>query len=242
MAGALALAGCQAAGGPQVEVTPRLGPNRTGYIAIQAPIFNAVRDAFIGNVNKLLALGATEIQVLIASPGGVVTAAQDMIAFMDSVHASRGTTFTTHNAGVVASAACYVFLAGQRRLSVPRGQFLFHEASVVSSGSFTSTALEDANTKMQLIERSFLSMLTSRTRLTEAEASSFIHRTVILTADEARRDGITQATAEFALPPGATIFGIRAVPGKPAQPAADGAAGLSGATLGHPVPRRPLAT
>ena len=217
--GALALAGCQAPGTPQVEATPRLGPNRTGYIAIQAPIFNAVRDAFIGNVNKLLALGATEIQVLITSPGGVVTAAQDMIAFMDTLHATRGTTFTTHNAGIVASAACYVFLAGQRRLSVPRGQFLFHEASMVSNGSFSSTALEDANTNMQRIERSFLAMLTARTRLTEAEASSFIRRTVIVSADEARRDGITQGTAEFALPPGATIFGIRAVPGKQGQPA-----------------------
>lgn len=219
LAGALALAGCQAPGTPQAEIAPSLGPNRTGYIAIQAPIFNAVRDAFVANVNKLLALGATEIQVLIASPGGVVAAAQDMIAFMDNLHASRGITFTTHNAEVVASAACYVFLAGQRRLSVPGGQFLFHEAAMASNEPYNSASLEDANTAMQQIERSFLTMLTSRTRLTEAEALSFIRRTVVLSADEARRDGITQATAEFALPPGATIFGIRAVPGKQGQPA-----------------------
>jgi len=121
-----------------------------------------------------------------ASPGGVVNAAQDMIAFMDRTHASRGTTFITHNAGVVASAACYVFLAGQRRLSVPRGQFLFHEAALVSNGAITSLALQDANIRMQQIERSFLTMLKTRTKLTEAEASSFVRRTVILNADEAR--------------------------------------------------------
>ena len=212
LAAAAALAGCQQPGTLPVDAVPRLGPNRTGYIAIQAPIVNEVRNAFIGNVNRLLALDAAEIYVLMISPGGVVTAAQDMIAFMDRTHASRGTTFTTHNAGVVASAACYVFLAGQRRLSVPRGQFLFHEAALVSNGAITSLALQDANTKMQQIERSFLTMLTSRTKLTEAEASSFVRRTVILNADEARRDGIIEGTAEFTLPPGATAFGIRAVP------------------------------
>ena len=212
LAGTVALAGCQQPGTLPADAAPRLGPNRTGYIAIQAPIVNEVRNAFIGNVNRLLALDAAEIYVLMTSPGGVVTAAQDMIAFMDRTHASRGVTFTTHNTGVVASAACYVFLAGQRRLSVPRGQFLFHEAALVSNGAITSLALQDANTKMQQIERSFLTMLTSRTKLTEAEASSFVRRTVILNADEARRDGIIEATAEFTLPPGATAFGIRAVP------------------------------
>ncbi len=212
LAGAAALAGCQQAVTAPVDLAPRLGPNRTGYIAIQAPIVNEVRNAFIGQVNRLLALDAAEIYLLMISPGGVVNAAQDMIAFMDRTHASRGITFTTHNVGVVASAACYVFLAGQRRLSVARGQFLFHEAALVSNGAITSLALQDATAKMQQIEHAFLTMLTSHTKLTEAEATSFIRRTVILNADEARRDGITQATVEFTPPPGATVFGIRAVP------------------------------
>ncbi len=217
--GAAALAGCQQVPAvPAAAVVPQLGPGRIGYIAVQGPIIPAVRDAFILNADKLLAQGAAEIYLLIASPGGVVTAAQDMIGFMDRTHAGRGTRFTTHNLGVVASAACYVFLAGQRRLSVPRGQFLFHEAAVVSNGAITSLALQDASAKMQQIERSFLTMLTSRTRLTEAEASSFIRRTVILSADEARRDGVIEATAEFALPPGATLVGIRAVPNGTAAP------------------------
>ena len=35
------------AAAPVVEASPRLGPDRTGYIAIVAPIVNPVRDAFI---------------------------------------------------------------------------------------------------------------------------------------------------------------------------------------------------
>ena len=45
--------------------------------------------------------------------------------------------------------------------------------------------------------------VTSRTRLTKAEASSVVRRTVVLSADEARRDGIIEAAPEFALLPGA---------------------------------------
>ena len=214
LVGAAALAGCQQvpAGAMPADATPRLSPNRTGYIAIQAPIVNPVRDVFITQVNRLLALNAAEIYLMMSSPGGAVTAAQDMIRFMDQTHAARGVTFTTHNLGAVASAACYVFLAGQRRLSVPRGQFLFHEAAVVSNGAISSLALQDASTQMQQIEHSFLAMLTSRTRLTEAEASSFIRRTVILNADEARRDGVIEAVADITLPPDATVFSVRVVP------------------------------
>ena len=218
---AAALAGCQqpgqpgASGGSPRDAVPRLGPNRTGYIAIQAPIVNRLRDLFIADVGKLLEQGAAEIYVLLASPGGSVSAAQDMIAFMDRTHAERGVIFTTHNTGVVASAACYVFLAGQRRLSAPRGTFLFHEAALVADGPITSLRLREASARMQQIERSFLAMLTAKTRLKEAEAASFIHRTVILNAEEARRDGIVEAVSGFALPPGATIVQIQAVSNAP---------------------------
>ena len=185
-------------------------------------------DLFIADVGKLLDQGAAEIYVLLTSPGGSVGAAQDMIAFMDRTHAERGVRFTTHNTGMVASAACYVFLAGQRRLSMPGGKFLFHEATLVTNRPLTSWNLDEASAEVRRIERSFLTMLTTRTKLTEGEASSFVRRTVILDADEARRDGIIEAVSGFALPKGANILNIRAVPNEagragPAQPPAPGA-------------------
>lgn len=211
---AAALAGCQQpvpVVAPEENV-PRLGPNRTGYIGFQAPIVNRSRDLFISGVNQLLDQNAAEIYVLMNSPGGTVDAAQDMIAFVDRTHAERGIRFTMHNAGVVASAACYVFLTGQRRLSAPRGTFLFHQAALVADGPITSRTLHEASDTVRRIERAFLAMLTARTKLKEAEAASFLHRTVILNADEARRDGIVEAISGFTLPQGANILQIRSVP------------------------------
>lgn len=214
---AAVLAGCQRPGASVSDAVPdgtppRLGPNRTGYIVMQAPIVPRLRDLFIADVNKILDQNAAEIYVLMSSPGGDIAAAQDMIAFMDRTHAERGVRFTTHNTGTVASAACYVFLAGQRRLSTPRGTFLFHEAALVTDGPITSLRLQEASAKLRQVERSLLTMLVTKTRLKEGEASSFIHRTVILNADEARRDGIIEAISGFTLPQGATIFQIQAVP------------------------------
>lgn len=215
---AMAATGCQQPGalssqGAQSEnAVPRLGPNRTGYIAVQAPITSRLRDVFAAGVNKMLDQGAAEVHVLIVSPGGSVGAAQDIIAFMDKTRSERGVTFTTHNGGVVASAACYVFLAGQRRLSVPGGKFLFHEAALVTNRPLTSHSLDEASVEVRRIERSFLTMLTTKTKLTEGEASSFVRRTVILDADEARRDGVIEAVSGFSLPQGANILNIRAAP------------------------------
>ena len=238
LAGAALLAGCQAPPAPaEVEIkVPRLGPNRTGYIGIQAPIVNGLRDAFITDVNQLLDQNAAEIYVLISSPGGTLDAAQDIISFMDRTHADRKVNFVTHNTGVVASAACYVFLAGQRRLSIPQGAFLFHQAALVSNGPISSQRVQEESANLQRAERSFVTMLTAKTRLTPAEATSFTRRTVILTADEARRDGIIDATAGFTLPTGATISQIRSVQ-RPATPAAAPAPAGPAAT-GLTRPRR----
>ena len=216
-AAAAALAGCQQPGAlsPTAQldaIEPQLGPNRTGYLLFQAPIAAKSRDLFVAGVNKILDRGAAEIHMLIVSPGGSVGAAQDMIAFMDKTRAERGAKFTTHNAGLVASAACYVFLAGQRRLSVPGGKFLFHEATLVTNIPLTGPRLEEASAEVRRIERTFLAMLTARTKLTEGEASSFVRRTVILDANEAQRDGIVETVSPFTLPSGASMLAIKATP------------------------------
>lgn len=210
--GLLALAGCQQPGAPVTATGPRVGPNGVGYIAIAGQITDTVRDLFLSQVTQMLGQGATEIYLLLTSSGGPVAPALSIISAMERLNAGRGIRFTTHNIGAVAGGACYVFLAGQRRLSVPRGTFVFQGLQFVPSGAVTSQALQEASAQMRRIEQTYATMLTSRTRLTAAEASSFLRRTVVLSADEARRDGLIEATAEFTLPPGAILSGIRTAP------------------------------
>lgn len=135
-----------------------------------------------------------------------------MAASTGKTRADRGVKFTTHNMDVVGSAACHVFLAAQRRLSVPRGASLFHEAVLAANGLITSRNLQEASVRLQQIERSFLAMATAKTKLTEGEVSSSTRRTVILRADEARRDVIIDETSGSTPPRRVNVLQIRSMP------------------------------
>jgi ATP-dependent protease ClpP protease subunit len=204
MLGSLAgLAACQA---PPVDT----GPHRIAFMVFRTAITPQSRDFFIAGCDKMVARDVKEIRIGISSPGGNIRAAEGMMTYMDKMHAERGITFTTFDVGLVASAACYVFLAGQKRYSIPRGAFLFHEASLRANGAVTSQTVHEAAAELDQEERRFLDILKTRTRLTEGEALSFVRRTVILNADEARRDGITDGTADFIVPNEVTPSDIRA--------------------------------
>jgi ATP-dependent protease ClpP protease subunit len=217
LAGTLALAACQqqAAVAPRPpRANPQLSANRIGYVAIQAPLVRPVRDLFIADTEKLLAQNPAEIYLLLNSPGGIVSVAEEMIAYVERLQTERGIRVVTHNIGAVASAACYLFLAGQRRLCVPRGGFLFHEIALRPTGDLTASQLQEAAVAAQQIERRLLKMLTSRAKLSETEARFFMRRTVALNAQEALRDGIIDAVAD--VPRDGTVTVIRATPA-PAQ-------------------------
>ncbi len=210
----LALAGCQDAATPALQAakpdTGPIAPGQPAFVLIKAPITRATRDLFIADVNTLLGRGAQEVQLLLDSPGGEVQAALDMIDYVDRTRQQRGTVFVTHNVGTVASAACYLFLTGQRRLSNERGVFLFHEAglTISTAGRLPASELQEQLTQLRAYEPRFLSMLKERTRLSDTDARTFLRRTVVLNSSEALRDGITTATANFVPPANAPGFVI----------------------------------
>lgn len=215
LAGLVALvAACQT--GPQQAASLTIGADRVGYMLFRSPITDQTRQFFTSNIGTMVEKGATEIHIGISSPGGRIDAAQAMLNAMDRLHTDRGVTFVTHNIGAVASAACYVYLAGQRRLSVARGAFLFHDATLTGSGNImTAEMVRQAYAELERNEGTFRQLLRTRTKLSDGAIDTFLHRTVILTADEARRDGVTDAIGEFVVPPGATVVDIRPNSGAP---------------------------
>ncbi len=215
LAGVALLTGCQAAA-PEVAVVPHLSTDRTGYLLYQAPITPQGLALFIKDLDAIQALNPAAVTVFLNSPGGNLKSVEDMTARVQAMQA-RGVPVTMHNVGLVASAACYLFLAAERRVSVPGGTFLFHQASVTAVGqvSLTFQQIQDLSTEVQRVERALSTIITSRTRITPAEATSFIRRTVLLTADEALRDGVIQSIAPAAVPKDGGTFMIRAVPTNP---------------------------
>ena len=198
------LAACQPPPPPATE------PRRVGFMVFRTAINPESRDFFTADCDRMIAKGATEIRIGIRSPGGIIVAAESMMTYMDRMNADHGITFITFAVGMVASAACYVFLAGQKRYAIPTGVFLFHEAGMEARGRVTANRIYEAAASLGADESHFLDILQARTRLTRPEALSFVRRTVILDADEAQRDGLIDGVQVFVVPNAVTPSDIRA--------------------------------
>ena len=187
---------------------------------LNAPINPSTQDLFIAGIDKLRNAGATEIHIGMNSPGGEVDAAQAIVDYMARVYIQNSITFKAYNLGVVASAATYVFLNAQSRYSVARGVFLFHAAGAVSSGPVNAQNMHEQADKLDAYERTVRATLKARTKLTDAEAQTYVRRTVMLNSDDALRDGVVDGIADLAVafPKGARHWVIAGNP-KPSRPA-----------------------
>ena len=219
----MALTACQTVPGaaPGTASVPGVSVlNGVGYVVFNAPIRDQSRDLLIADIGKLIDDGATSIHLAINSPGGSIKAAQGIVDYMARTHASRGVQFEVYNVGLVASAASYVFLTAQRRYAAPNSAFLFHAAGLSSNGLVSSERLREAADELDAYERVVRATMKARTRLTDSEAQTYVRRTVLLNADDARRDGVIDGIAPFVVPTGARAWNIvvRTVPA-PARPA-----------------------
>jgi ATP-dependent protease ClpP protease subunit len=212
----LKLAGCQPP--PQVPPTPEASViGSTAYLIFNAPVVPASGDLFIADIDKFRNAGARDIDLGINSPGGDIDAAQGIVDYMTRQHDQNGITFNIYNVGLVASAATYIFLHAQNRYSQERSAFLFHAAGAVSNGPVSAEKLREQADKLDAYERLMRATLKERSKLTDSEAQTYVRRTVVLNADDARRDGIIDGIAAYPSPKGAKVLVIGVKPGQPPQ-------------------------
>ncbi len=210
LAALLALAGCQQ---PEMVAAPDpIAVNGIGYVVFNAPIIPMSRDLFMTDIDKLRSTGATEIHIAINSPGGEIDSAQAIVDYMARLHKQDGVTFKIFNVGIVASAATYVFLNAQDRYTAPFSAFLFHAAGALSNGPVNAQNLRDQADKLDDYERTVRATLRARTNLTDDEALTYVRRTVVLSSDDARRDGVVDGIAAFDMPQGVRSWLIAVKP------------------------------
>lgn len=192
-----------------------------GYIVFNTAISAQSRDLLIRGMGRLIDAGARTIRLAINSPGGEVTAAQGIVDYINRTHAARGVQFETYDMGLVAFAATYVYLSAQRRVARANSGFLFHAAGLVSNRAVSAVQLREEADKIEEYERAVRALLKARTKLSDAAIDIYLHRTVILTADDARRDGVVDEISNTLGPPGADVVVISPArtPAPPRPPA-----------------------
>lgn len=217
----LALAACQTPPAPlaQAAVPPAPDPspvNGVGYILFNATINQGSSRLLVEELDRLQAKGARVIDLGINSPGGVITAAQSIVAEMDRLHADDGITFNAYDLRMVASAATLVFLDAQGRYAAPQSGFVFHAPFAVAGGALSAETLRKDADELDHDTQMFRDVLLARTHLTKQQVDVYVTRTVLLSTDDAQHDGVIDAVQRMIVPKGTRIWVIKTKP-KPVQ-------------------------
>lgn len=147
---------------------------------------------------SISAVVSDTIQVEINSPGGDVFAAMTMY---NGLRAS-GKTITTKVMGVAASAASFLFLAGDKR-EMPDNTFLMvHGASTFAGGN--ASEMRDAADLLDKVDGTVNALYAARTGMTPEAVTEMMSKDTWLTAAEAKDLGFAtevsaqvKATASF---------------------------------------------
>jgi ATP-dependent protease ClpP protease subunit len=98
----------------------------TVYVSFSAEINIKTVEGLLGVIFNQINQGATEIYLMISTPGGHVAAGMNAYNVLKSLPVP----LTTHNVGSVDSIGNAVFLAGVRRYACDHATFMFHGVSV----------------------------------------------------------------------------------------------------------------
>lgn len=169
--------------------------NLTGseVLILEGPVDYANMEALSAQVRMLSESGEAHLVIIIDSPGGYVSAGEDLIDAMEGAQDALGTTFScfikrAYSMAAIISAYCDNIYIHKR------GTLMHHEIAFGVEGS-----LSEVLTRTDFVRRQFIEMSTdvaSHYGLTFDEFWSFIGRERWFTSSEAVAHGLADAQFE----------------------------------------------
>ena len=193
--------------------------NNTAYIKFFAGVDQASVNALMGAVEQKLTEGATQIVLLISSPGGSVFHGLSAYNFLKGIPAE----VVTHNFGSVDSMGAVLFCAGHRRLSVPHARFLLHavHASFPQRASLEEQQLEERLKGLRIDIENIAGVIAANTGRSEKQVTEDILNRTTLNPEQAVEYGLVHEIKEELLPAGAQLLSIvqgQSPPPRPVTP------------------------
>jgi ATP-dependent Clp protease, protease subunit len=172
------------------------------YISFFADINPMTSATLVGNVFDQLNRGATEIHLLLSTPGGMV----DEGVAVYNVLRGLAVPLITHNVGSVNSIGNIVFLAGSHRKACPHSTFMYHG---VGFDTYQPTRFEEKNLRERLgsiiADQSKIgAIIGERTKLTQPEIENLFLEAQTKDTSFALGKGVIHEIANVNLPPGTT--------------------------------------
>ena len=181
---------------PATPPAPGIDRTKIYYVFYEQTIDLVSMRALRRQLTSLVEAGVSEINLVINSPGGLITPTFSVYSLIRALPAR----INTHATGFVASAACLLFLAGQNRTADRAARFLFHPAQVPVTGTLNGQQMQDRLVAFDTINATTTQIYKDRTSLTDAEIERFGRQEVFYTAEQALANGVIQSIADLHIP------------------------------------------
>ncbi|MFC2045801.1 ClpP family protease [Chloroflexota bacterium] len=171
-----------------------------------APVIDVTINKLMQTIDQKMKEGATELVLLISSPGGTVLHGLSAYNYIKGLPL----TITTHNFGSVDSIGVVLFCAGSKRLSVPQARFLLHG---ITAG-FRNERLEESQLEERLkmiridIENVAKVIAANTGKAVEDISRAMLQRTT-LNPDEAKSWGLVDEIRSELFEQGSEVISIQ---------------------------------
>jgi ATP-dependent Clp protease, protease subunit len=174
------------------------------YVFFDGPINDTNTSRLMSIVGTLVPKPLKELHLIVGTSGGNIPDALMAYGFLRALPVK----VTTYNLSTVASAGTIIYLAGEKRISVPSAFFQFHRVTQSFSRPPASMTLEDFTGQKNALAMNLERMeqiYKERTALLPQQIEEFQRQDVFFDAQEAHKAGIVHEIAALAIPAGAAI-------------------------------------
>ena len=176
------------------------------YLSFVRPINLDTANALLSAFNKAIEAGATDITLLMSSPGGHLMSGFAVYNQLLGLPID----LTTYNIGSMNSIANIIFLAGEVRLAALSATFLFHGSACTYPANAEATRRQIAETleSLNADEKRMRDIIVSRTRLSRQKIDKMMDAGVTKDAAFAKDVGIVHEIRDVTIPSGGQIVQI----------------------------------
>jgi ATP-dependent protease ClpP protease subunit len=176
----------------------------TSYISFLADINPITSAALIAAIFEEIRKGATEVYLLLSTPGGTV----DHGVAVYNVLKGLPVPFTTHNVGSVNSIGNVVLLAGKKRRAAPGTTFMFHGVGFDITGPqrFEEKTLLERLDAIRADQAKIGAIILERTKITKEEVEKLFLEASTKDTGFALDKGIIDEIVDVNLPAGAPLI------------------------------------
>jgi ATP-dependent Clp protease, protease subunit len=174
------------------------------YISFLADVNPHTSAVLVGNIFDQINKGATEIHLLLSTPGGNV----DHGVAVYNVLKGLPVPLITHNVGSVNSIGNIIFLAGAHRKACPHSTFLYHGVGfdVMTPLRFEEKRLRERLDSIRADQSKIGAIMGERTQLTQSEIENLFLEAQTKDTAFALAKGVIHEISGVNLPAGAPII------------------------------------